>query len=205
MREGGEGRMRPSLGRPHAAVRRRRMRLRNGLIAVIAPSSCRSFRRSGRNAANGSLDGVKVVRSSAKMLTHLGVPTRSPVRKPHAEALTEECGVEVLVTALSLESWANDIQVELVDDEQLVEVEEIAGLKPVAPVIYPRAGRCCWALILEEGEERGLGLDRDDAVLAASRWCLGFIDGQPSGPQHGGFCSRRRPALDMPRSVAKCL
>ncbi len=38
------------------------------------------------------------------------------------------------------------------------------GLTPVAPVLYPRAGSGLWAPILEEGEERRLGVDGDDAV-----------------------------------------
>jgi len=38
------------------------------------------------------------------------------------------------------------------------------GRTPVVPVLYPRCW--CWilALVLEEGEEWGLGLDGDDAV-----------------------------------------
>ena len=51
------------------------------------------------------------------MLTHLGVPAGSPVRNPHVKALTEECGVDLFVMALSLESRAHVIQIELVDDK----------------------------------------------------------------------------------------
>lgn len=42
----------------------------------------------------------------------------------------------------------------------------IEGATPVAPVLYPR--RLPWlgaAVVLEERQERGLGLDGDDAVL----------------------------------------
>jgi hypothetical protein len=36
---------------------------------------------------------------------------------------------------------------------------------PVAPVVYPRVAWCLGTLVLEEREERGLGLDGDYAVV----------------------------------------
>jgi hypothetical protein len=44
----------------------------------------------------------------------------------------------------------------------------IAGLTTVVPVIYPRLFRCPGVLVSEEGQERGLGLDGDDAVVVES-------------------------------------
>ena len=39
------------------------------------------------------------------------------------------------------------------------------GSTPVAPVIYPRFWPWPFAPVLEEGQERGLGLDGDDTLL----------------------------------------